>query len=221
MKKIQDKEFNLPKDWDAKLFNEWSKNTMARFCQFKQKKVMKIQILILAAILFFGCSKDNKEPNGFDVVYQVGSHDPIKDTDYSRYDYVFEFTGKSIYQVSAEDQADWNKLFGKKYIGDYSIRWVWSYDPYINKFLIGWYVHDGTSQPKYEEVVRIGIGQRIRLKIDDSGYSNYYLYYQIEGQPMYLIQPQKNHNRIFLYTHNGYFGGNATANCSYRVYNNF
>jgi hypothetical protein len=181
----------------------------------------KILLFLVLSIVFLSCKSDDKEPTGFEVVYQAGNHNAIKDTDYSKFDYVFEFSGKSIYQISAENQADWNKLFGKKYIGDYSIRWVWSYDVFSGKFLIGWYTHDGTGQPKYEKVTEVGIGQRIRLKIDDSGYSNYYMYYQIEAQPMYLVQPPKNHSRLFLYQHNGYFGGDETANCSYRVYNTF
>ena len=182
--------------------------------------VRKLLVLLVFSLLF-SCKPDDKGPQGFEVVYQVGTHNAIKDTDYSKFDYVFEFGGKSIYQISAENQADWNKLFGKKYLGDYSIRWVWSYDTFTNKFLIGWYTHDGTGTPKYEEVTRVGIGQRIRLKIDDSGYSNYYMSYQIEGQQMYMVQPAKNHNRLYLYQHNGYFGGQGTANCSYKVYNSF
>lgn len=181
------------------------------------------KLLIFTIIFLYttSCGKEQPSKDGTEIEYQVGSHNPIKDVDYSKKDYVFEFTEKSKYYSNTGNQLDWSKLYGVLYCNFQSIRWVWSYDPLINKFLIGWYVHDGTPQPKYQQVCEVRVGQKVRLKIDDSTYSNYYMYWQIENQSIQLTIPPKNHNSSKFRTHNGWFGGDDTQNCSYIVYNKF
>ena len=181
----------------------------------------KLFIFIITFLYTTSCGKEQPSKDGTEIKYVVGSHNPIKDVDYSKKDYVLKFTNDSKYYSNTGNQLDWSKLFGVLYFNGHSIRWVWSYDPSINKFLIGWYIHDGTKKPKYQQVCEIGIGQRIRLKIDDSTYSNYYMYYQIEGYSMQLAIPPKNHNSSKFGIHNGWFGGDDTQKCSYIVYSGF
>lgn len=118
------------------------------------------KLLIFTIIFLYttSCGKEQPSKDGTEIEYQVGSHNPIKDVDYSKKDYVFEFTEKSKYYSNTGNQLDWSKLYGVLYCNFQSIRWVWSYDPLINKFLIGWYVHDGTPQPKYQQVCEVRVG---------------------------------------------------------------
>jgi hypothetical protein len=172
---------------------------------------MKKYLLLLPFVpmLLVGCFKIVEQySNPFAVVFPKGADQPVQDRSYDKLDYVFVFTPKSRYILPTEDQADWNKLFGPRYWGDYSARWVLSYDPANDKFLVGWYVHDGTGQPKYQKVTEVSINEPIRLSMDDSGYSNYYFYYQKLGQPRYLVQVPKYHQKSRVATHNAFFGGN-------------
>lgn len=172
---------------------------------------MKKHLLLLPFIpmLLLGCFNIvEKYSNPFAVVFAPNNDQPAQDRDYGKMDYVFMFTEQSRYILPTEDQADWNKLYGPKYLGDYSARWVWSYEPATNMFLLGYYVHDSTEQPKYQEVARVGINEPIRLSIDDSGYSAYYFYYQKLYQPRYLVQVPKYHQKSRVAVHNAFFGGN-------------